>query len=139
MSNESHNKKELSKYINKLKKLGKDMEDLPEVVLTDVSNMGVAYAKRKSPVITGKFRNAWYKEKVQKTAKGVQCKIGNTMEYASYVNYGHRTVDGSGKTTGYVVSKKGDHLLERTLKHVNRKIEIRFEKMIKEIKAKNDA
>lgn len=137
MSSE-HNSLEITNFLKKLKELGKDIEGLPEEVITEVSNRAVAYAKRRSPVITGKFRDAWNKGQVKKDSRGVECKIENTMDYASYVNYGHRTVDGEGRTTGYVTSKKGDHLLEKTLNYAEKKVKEKFRKMISEINARHD-
>ena len=73
------------------------VEDIGEIdirVLNQAVNEGVRYAKNNSPVITGFYRKNWRSAPAVKSKAGGATKVlVNSADYASYVNYGHRTVD----------------------------------------------
>ena len=69
---------------------------------------------------------------------GVTKHLVNCADYASYVNYGHRTVDQAGNTTGYVKSKKGDHLLERTVIYAGKQLEKEFKKEVEAVQNRHN-
>ena len=75
---------------------------------------------------------------VKSKGGGVTKVLVNSAEYASFVNYGHRTVDDDGNTTGYVKSQKGDHLLERTVVYAGKQLEKEFEKEVKAVQRRHD-
>ena len=54
------------------------------------------------------------------------------------MNYGHRTVDRDGNTTGYVKSKMGDHLLEKTCDFIEKRMAELFEREVKAVQEKHD-
>lgn len=120
-----------------------DIQQIDVKVLNRSVNAGLTYAKNNSPVITGWFRKKWYSTPAQKRKDlGVVKVLGNSADYAQYVNYGHRTVakkNGQEVTTGYVKSVKGDHLLERAVIYAGKQMEKDFEKEIKEVQAKYDS
>ena len=74
-----------------------------DIALKDAGKMGqkcVREVKRKTHWISGNLRRRWS----SRTEKG-----SNDVEYAPYVNDGHRIVRG-GKTVGYA---EGQHMLEK--------------------------
>ena len=83
-----------------------------EIVIGQARKMGVKAVreiKRKTPHITGNLRRNW-KSDAQKDGRDVVVTIQNPVEYAAYVNDGHRIVSRSGKTIG---QKEGKHMLEK--------------------------
>ena len=76
-----------------------------------LGNKAVAKAKRLTPVKSGLLRRSW---RFIPARKGVV--VLNSVEYAPYVNYGHRLVKG-GRTTGMVA---GRHMLEKSLEETRR-------------------
>jgi len=67
----------------------------------------VREVKRETPHITGNLKRRW-RSRVEKQGGDIQVIIENDVEYAPYVNNGHRIVRG-GKTVGF---KEGKHMLE---------------------------
>jgi hypothetical protein len=59
----------------------------------------------------------------------------NTADYAPYVNYGHRIVNKSGETIGWV---KGQFILERTVHRVDKAVLREFRREIERVNRKHD-
>lgn len=138
MSNYTDNAKAIDEFRKELRDMLGDIMEIDKKVLNQAVNDGLAFAKRKSPVITGFYRKNWHKRRTVKSTDGVECELVNTAEYASYVNYGHRMVDKEGNTTGFVKSKQGDHLLEKTGAYIEKRMAALFEKEIKAVQEKHD-
>ena len=120
-SNYRRNKAAIDQYHKELMAMLDDVREIDIKILNQAVNEGMRHAKDQSPVITGFFRKNWRSAPAVKTRDGgVSKNLVNSADYASYVNYGHRTVDGAGNTTGYVRSANGDHLLERTENYINK-------------------
>ena len=113
-SNYRRNKAAIDQYRKELMAMLDDVREIDIKILNQAVNEGMRHAKDQSPVITGFFRKNWRSAPAVRTRDGgVSKNLVNSADYASYVNYGHRTVDSAGNTTGYVRSANGDHLLER--------------------------
>lgn len=138
MSNYSENARAIDQYRKELLSMMDDIRKVDEKILNQAMNEGVAFAKRNSPVITGFYRKNWHKKRNIRTDQGVESELVNTAEYASYVNDGHRKVDKDGNTTGFVRSKLGDHLLEKTGAYIEKRMEALFEKEVKAVQKKHD-
>ena len=118
MSNMNYNanKQAIDRFRKELMSMVDDIQEIDVRVLNRAVNAGVRYAKNNSPVITGWYRKNWRSAPAVKAFGGGTTKtLVNSADYASFVNYVHRTVDGGGNTTGYAKSQAGDHLLERTV------------------------
>jgi Bacteriophage protein of unknown function (DUF646). len=70
-----------------------------------------AKTKKRTPVRTGDLRRNWYQQKARKLGRIFIGKIFNPMDYASYVNYGHRTRNNEGWV-------EGQHMMDKSLKEV---------------------
>ena len=138
MSVYQDNKKAVDLFRKELTAMLGDISEIDKKVLNRAMNEGVAFAKRRSPVITGFFRKNWRKLPVRKNNKVVEAELVNNANYASFVNYGHRTVDRDGNTTGYVKSKMGDHLLEKTCDFIEKRMAELFEREVKAVREKHD-
>lgn len=138
-SNYRRNKAFIDQYRKELMSMVDDIREIDVRVLNQAVNEGMRYAKKNSPVITGFYRKNWRSAPAVKTKDGgVSKHLVNSAEYASYVNYGHRTVDSEGNTTGYVRSKQGDHLLEKTQNYVSKRLIDLFKKEVEAVQHRHD-
>ena len=138
-SNYRRNKAAIDQYHKELMAMLDDVREIDIKILNQAVNEGMRHAKDQSPVITGFFRKNWRSAPAVRTRDGgVGKNLGNSADYASYVNYGHRTVDGAGNTTGYVRSANGDHLLERTENYINKRLIELFKAELEAIQKKHD-
>ncbi len=137
--NYSANKKAIDEFRKELMGMVEDIREIDQRVLNRAVNAGVKYAKNNSPVVTGVYQTKWQSAPAVKAkAGGVTKHLVNSADYASYVNYGHRTVDQAGNTTGYVKSKKGDHLLERTVIYAGKQLEKEFKKEVEAVQNRHN-
>ena len=138
-SNYRRNKAAIDQFRKELMAMVDDIREIDQRILNRAVNAGVKYAKNNSPVITGFYRKNWRSAPAVKAkAGGVTKHLVNSADYASYVNYGHRTVDKDGNTTGYVKSKKGDHLLERTVNYAGKQLENVFKKEVEAVQNRHN-
>ena len=138
-SNYRRNKAAIDQFRKELMAMVDDIREIDQRILNRAVNAGVKYAKNNSPVITGFYRKNWRSAPAVKAkAGGVTKHLVNSADYASYVNYGHRTVDNDGNTTGYVKSKKGDHLLERTVNYAGKQLEKEFKKEVEAVQNRHN-
>ena len=138
-SNYRRNKAAADRFRMELAAMMEDISEIDVQVLNQAVNGGVRYAKNNSPVITGFYRKNWRSAPAVKSKAGGATKVlVNSADYASYVNYGHRTVDQNGNTTGYVKSTLGDHLLERTVNYVNKRMIALFRKEVEAVQKRHD-
>lgn len=138
-SNYRRNKAAIDQYRKELMAMLDDVREIDIKILNQAVNEGMRHAKDQSPVITGFFRKNWRSAPAVRTRDGgVSKNLVNSADYASYVNYGHRTVDGAGTTTGYVRSANGDHLLERTENYINKRLIELFKAELEAIQKKHD-
>lgn len=138
-SNYRRNKAAIDQYHKELMAMLDDVREIDIKILNQAVNEGMRHAKDQSPVITGFFRKNWRSAPAVRTRDGgVSKNLVNSADYASYVNYGHRTVDGAGNTTGYVRSANGDHLLERTENYINKRLIELFKAEVEAIQKKYD-
>ena len=59
----------------------------------------------------------------------------NMADYSEFVNYGHRVVSRSGKTTGFV---PGNHMLEKGISYIDRRLMGLFKAEIERIRREHD-
>ncbi len=153
------NKAAIDRYIKELEKLLGDISEIDKKVLNKAVNVGLAEAKRLTPVgvypkevnfttkdgknvsfritrakVGGHMRRSWSTSRIKKSTNGITKELFNTAEYASYVNYGHRIVI-RGITKGFV---PGKHILERAINKTEKAMISEFKKVIKEVKDKHD-
>lgn len=137
--NYNANKKAIDEFRKELIGMVEDIRGIDIKVLNRAVNAGMLYAKNNSPVITGFFRkNRRSAPAVKTRAGGVTKQLVNGADYASYVNYGHRIVDKSGRTMGYIKSLKGDHLLERTVIYVGKQLEKEFKAEVEAVQDRHN-
>lgn len=129
------NKAEIEKFRKQLKEMLGEIGEVDKKVLNKSVNVGLAYAKQNTPVVTGFLRKSWSTNPIQVTSDGVEKEIINNADYALYWDAGHRTVNTAGETTGFV---EGSHLLDKVINQVEKIQVSEFEKEIRRISDKYD-
>lgn len=80
----------------------------------------IAKVKPRTPVITGNLKGAWDIGKIIADGNEFSVEIINSMEYASYVEYGAANRDGSWR--------KGRFMLTISIDEIRQQLPARFEK-----------
>lgn len=134
-SNYRNNKAMIDRFRKELiAELG-EITELDKKILNQAVNEGVADIKKNTPVDTGSMRKAWRSAPAVKGVEGVKKSIVNTMDYSSYINDGHRTVNRAGETIGFV---PGHHMLEKGVSYINKRLASLFKAEIERIDKKYD-
>lgn len=87
----------------------------------------VGQVKLDTPVDKGRLRRAWRMTATTATKEVVEIEVSNPVEYAEYVEYGHRIRNRSGKVVGY---QAGVFMLDKNVRALNQTIEKDLEKYI---------
>lgn len=133
-SNYQRNKAFIDQYRKELKSMLDDITDIDIKVLNRAVNEGVADVKRNTPVDTGYMRRSWSATPTLKTREGVTKQLINVMDYASYVNYGHRIVTRSGETVGFA---RGKFMLEKAINKVDKALLKEFRKEVERVNSRH--
>lgn len=143
-SNYRRNKAFIDKYRKELRAMLDDISEIDKRVLNKAVNIGLADAKRNTPVgqyppssgrVGGFMRKSWSTTPTQKTSTGVQKEMVNTAHYAIFVNYGHRVVNRKGETVGWV---PGRFMLEKAVNKVEKQLVEEFRKEVERVNRKHD-
>lgn len=130
------NRAAIKQFRKELTALLGDIMDIDIKVLNRAVSEGVADAKRNTPVDTGIMRRSWRSAPAVKSISGgVTKSMVNTADYSEYVNYGHRTVNRAGETTGWV---KGQFMLEKAIHKVDNALEREFKKEVERVNREHD-
>ncbi|PHV72182.1 hypothetical protein CS063_01525 [Sporanaerobium hydrogeniformans] len=133
-TNQRANQMAIQKYRKELMAMISDIKEIDERVLTKAVNVGESEVKQNTPVDTGFMKKQWYVSPTKRTANGVEKRLYNIADYASYVNYGHRIVKAQ-VTVGFV---KGRFMLEKSVAKVNKTLETEFKKEVERVNRKHD-
>lgn len=137
-SNYRRNKAAIDQYHKELMAMLDDVREIDIKILNQAVNEGMRHSQGSISSITGFFVKLRSAPAVRTRDGGVSKNLVNSADYASYVNYGHRTVDSAGNTTGYVRSDEGDHLLEKTLNYVSKRLIELFQKEVEAVQHRHD-
>ncbi|QEY33731.1 HK97 gp10 family phage protein [Caproiciproducens galactitolivorans] len=166
-SNERRNKAFIDKYRKELRSMLDDISKIDRKVLTRSVNAGLKEAKRLTPVgkysnvvdfytttippkhvhfktsetktkVGGTLKKGWHSPRARRVGNGVEKILENNVDYAIYVNDGHRVVSVIGDTyitVGYV---PGKHILEKAGNVAEKAMIQEFNAEIERVKAKHD-
>lgn len=159
MSNVSDNRAAIQKYRDELKAMLGDIAGIDARVLTRAVNFGLTEVKKITPVGQypgtvsfttkdgkqvffdvakkegGTLRRGWNATPTVKTASGVEKSLENNVEYAPYVNDGHRVVNKAHETVGFV---KGRFMLEKAVAKVDAALVLEFNAEVEKVAKKYD-
>ena len=159
-TNQRRNKATIDKYRKELEELLYDISEVDTTVLNKAVNIGLAEAKRLTPVgvypkevnfttqdgksvsfkiaksrVGGQMRRSWSISNIKRSNNGIKKELFNNVEYAPHVNYGHRIII-RGVTKGFV---EGKFILEKVINRVEKAMINEFDKAINEVKKKHDS
>lgn len=134
------NKQNFDHFRKQLEMLGADLDASARRVVSQAADVGLIITKKNTPVGQykdgrqgGTLRRGWLKKPVYKAGSAYVSGYFNNVEYALYVNNGHRIVTRDGKTVGYV---KGVRMLEQGTDEARRQMEGIFQEEIARVKRK---
>jgi len=131
-----------SQYRAALVALGADLDNSAQHVVSQMANVGMTVTKKNTPVgvyptksgkVGGTLRKGWQKGIAYKAGNGWESSYANNVYYGLYVNNGHRIVNKSGETTGYV---QGKRMLEQGIDEAKRQSDTIFNNEIQRVKNK---
>jgi len=134
-NNQKYNQAAIKKFRKELEAMFGDIKDIDIKCLNKAVNEGVAEAKSNTNVVSGFMKKNWKTTPAIKTSNGVTKKLYNSMDYSSYVNYGHRLVNKSGETVGWV---NGQYMLEKAINKIDKALIREFKKEVEKVNRKHD-
>ncbi|MBH0330125.1 hypothetical protein ABH14_10015 [Brevibacillus brevis] len=91
---------ELKQYRDTLKQLDREFPGFIEECIRELAARLLAKTIARTPVDTGDLRNGWTIGPIQREGDDYLVEIINPVEYAMYVEYGHRTRNHMGWVEG---------------------------------------
>lgn len=134
-SNKKYNEAAIKKFRKELMAMFDDIKDIDIKVLNKSVNIGLDDVKRNTPVLSGDLRIGWRASRIYKSNKGISKTLYNIMDYAEYVNYGHRIVNKAKETLGWV---KGKFILEKAVGFIDKQMVKEFKSEVERINKKHD-
>lgn len=104
-----------SQYMAALKQLGADLDESAQRTLSRMNAKGMGTTVKNTPVgqypkgsgkVGGTLRKSWNNGGTHKVGNGHESRYYNNVFYGPYVNDGHRLVNRSHETVGYVDGKR---------------------------------
>ena len=130
-NNQRANQIAIKQFRKELSAMLGDIRDIDIKCLNRAVNEGVADAKRNTPVRSGFMRKSWRSAPAVKSVTGGVTKtMVNTADYSSFVNDGHRLVNGAGEIVGWV---SGQFMLEKAINKTNKALEREFRKEVERV------
>lgn len=122
--------RDLIEFHRKLLGASEGFEDFLKDFLIEMANRILVRVKRKdrTPVDTGALRNSWKLGNLISDGKNISVEILNGMEYASYIEYGHRIVRNGAEVGWY----EGRFMLKISIDEIRKQMPHRY---IKEFNA----
>lgn len=114
--------------------LHKLIEEVPETIekfMANVADETVAETKLNTPVVTGNLRRSWGRSDVKREGNDFSVEVGSNLEYAPYVEYGHKTKNGGFVKGKFILTseveymkKNFDKTLERYVEDITKELEL---------------
>ena len=83
--------REFERLFQKLEQLGADIQQEAKMALQIEGQKIIRDAIRLTPVNTGYLRGSWYTNAIKRSADGWEKEVGNSSEYASFIEKGFRS------------------------------------------------
>lgn len=115
---------EFEKFAKSWQKTYDDFDDFLRKFLLEMALRAIAKIRPRTPVDTGALRNMWVVGEIKVAGNNFEIEISNGMDYASFVEYGHRTTGGSWVD--------GRFMMTISIDEVNAQMPVRFHKAFRE-------
>lgn len=86
--------KELKQFQKNLEKMQADTDKINTEIVKELATRVLREVRQKTPVITGELRRNWTVGPVAKNGDYYEITVFNSVDYAQYVEYGHRQTPG---------------------------------------------
>lgn len=118
---------EIQNWMSNFIKQCEEMNDFSAIrqVLDQAANAVVTEVKMRTPIRTGQLAKGWRKANMKVSSTEASVDIVNNVEYAPFVEYGHRTRGGSGFVEGH-------NMLSETMNSIEPEFYSEIERMIAE-------
>ncbi len=90
----------------------------------------VADVKANTRVDTGRLKHGFSMGNVLVSGSFVSATVANSVEYAPYIEYGHRIVDGERRTVGFW---EGDSMLSKATENAEGKLKYKCRAIVKKV------
>lgn len=107
-----------------------DVDAFARQVVNELGNRLLAKTKKKTPVDSGHLRRNWFISKVVKKGDWYELEVYNNVDYAPFVENGHRIVGKNGATLGW---KEGKFMLRLSVQELERMLPALLEKRTQEL------
>ena len=135
-NNQRANQIAIKQFRKELSAMLDDIRDIDIKCLNRAVNEGAKVAKDNTNVVSSFMRKSWRSAPAVKSkGGGVTKSLVNSMDYAEFVNYGHRLVNGAGETVGWV---KGQFMLEKAINKVDKTLEKELKKEVERVSKEHD-
>lgn len=118
MGNVKVNLKDLEKLRDRFEKLNNQIPDFIKELTNEIAGRLLRGAKKNTPVDNGILRRGWTIGEIVETENGYTVEVINPVEYARYVEYGHRTSNHKGWVKGQFMLTIAKKDLESNLEKV---------------------
>lgn len=124
--------KELKQFSKQLEELQKEIDDICMALTKEIAGRLLSKVIKRTPVgvykerVGGTLRRGWSVKEVVKEGNNYIVEVFNPVEYASYVEYGHRTQNHKSWV-------QGRFMLTISIKEINENLESIINKKLKAI------
>lgn len=121
---------ELEAFKNNLQGLQGQIDAIIIEALEEIVAREMRMVKKGTPVDTGTLRKAWRITDIKKAGSSFEVSVYNNMDYADYVEFGHRTRDHKNWVPGKFILTVSERQIEKVMEEiVNRHLEEAFSKL----------
>ncbi|ASS76819.1 hypothetical protein CIG75_18980 [Tumebacillus algifaecis] len=106
---------ELIELQRKLRRMQQDYPAFVEECIREIALRLLAKTVARTPVDTGLLRRSWQITAVRRVPGGYQVDVFNPVEYAKFVEFGHRTASGTGWVEGRFMLTISERELQREM------------------------
>ncbi|KOY81287.1 HK97 gp10 family phage protein [Lysinibacillus macroides] len=115
----------LQRRINKFAQV--DMEAFCEAMAKELAARMLAKVIKRTPVDTGVLRRGWTIGQISKIGDEYKIEVINSVEYAPYLEYGHRTSNHQGWVNGrFMMTISADELEQQAPAIIERKLKAKL-------------
>lgn len=121
---------ELEAFKNNLQGFQDQIDSIIIEALEEIVAREMRMVKKGTPVDTGTLRKVWRITDIKKAGSSFEVSVYNNMDYADYVEFGHRTRDHKNWVPGKFMLTVSERQIEKVMEEiVDRHIEEAFSKL----------
>lgn len=114
------------RYVKKMKSVDTSFSSWLQSYFTQQCNQFINNVKNLTPVDTGDLRNHWVIDSIVREGDTLICTFSNSMEYATFVEYGHAKPYKAGAVEGSDDWVEGHFMVTISLSKLERDLPVQF-------------